>query len=202
MINKILNLTRRRISFFLLIALFCSSNTIAQRLKINGIFEGLGNLNILTRQDTVKGYFQNYREDSFSTIFFIIGQHKCNDTYNIKTFYPSEKDSISGILKIFDSSNLEIILNEEPPGREFSIDGTKGDFNLIENKDWINIGYVNTSKVFLFSKPNEKNKTKKFILQNDCVAELQRKGNWVKVECIARKRNVIGWLHINTIKFL
>ena len=201
-------MNRNKIKIFLVILFSFPIIVIAQKrsISINGIYNGLGSLYIITDNSEVKGYFQNYRgeRNNFSTIFFFVGKRADNNNmiYEIKTFYPGDMDTIKGTCKILNPKNLEITLDETPPGDVFSINHNKDNFEIVKEKNWKGIGYIISNKVRLMPNPNNLKKSISYITKNDCVAILKKDNIWVQVEYIGKNRNRIGWILSEQIKIL
>lgn len=168
------------------------------------MYQGLGELYIVTSGKTIAGFFQSYRGHDFSTIFFIEGKRSQKDktVFSIKTFYPDNRDTIAGTLKIISPEKLEVTLEEVPPGGEFSIHRTRDDFEKVSKKSWRGLGFITEDKVFLSASPGEGNAPKGYIVKNDCVALIDSLNGYSKVEYIGKDRHRIAWIPTSAIRFL
>lgn len=55
---------------------------------------------------------------------------------------------------------------------------------------------VTSEKVFLYSSPEKKSKTKAYLIHNDKVEILAQKDDWIKIRFASRKGPLIRWLYL------
>src|SRR5690242_19433702 len=190
----------------LIIISFSSSPHNSTKYLINGVYQGLGQLNIVTDSIKAFGYFQSYRTNySISTVFFLYGKRlKEPDSliYFITTFYPGEKDTITGKIYVINKRNLFVSLDRVPPGNEFSIDRTKDEFEIVKSKQWKGLGFIKKPQDYMAKSIYDTSKSIGYIIKGDCVALLDCKNGFFKVEYIGKTKNIIGWIPRDDIYLL
>ena len=169
-----------------------------------GIYEGLGSLYIANNNNTITGFFQNYRGSGFSTLFFLHGDisGKSQDSIHIRIYYPPDTaEFIEGFIRLLDSTRLIIKLAETPPGDCFGLDDNESEFSLNKKYDWKEITYIKTKSSYLYFRPSEKERSKSYLVKFDCIAIIERRSDWSKIDFIGKTGLKRGWIKLNTIAY-
>ena len=189
--------------------LFFAMPSFGQTILTYGIF---GELKIAFNQNTNKvnvfyedktGYDEPTGNSKFSCIFYIEGKLVNNKAF-IWTYFPSDRDNITGTLTI-ENKVITVHLQTEHGGcqnvQHFS-DKEPASFTIDEEKPWIQIQYAIKEKVYFYSDLLESSKRNAYILKGNIVYIEKIVGDWVYCSFFGKKTTK-GWIQetdLNTLK--
>lgn len=167
---------------------------------LSGIYQGIGDLYLIERGDFVFGFYQSYRQNSFSTVFFIKGKRinvrpAC---YSIKTFYPVSDDTIRGKLQVLNDREVEVRLERVLDGGEFGFNQISDSFEKVSDLKWSSVGYISQSKS-MFGKHECDSLTKRYLVRFDPVLISRHNSGQVEVFYISKDKLVKGWVNREAI---
>lgn len=177
---------------------------IGGNVCISGVYQGMGQLNLVVNDNRIEGYFQAYRGNDFSTLFFLTGSMAGNEpcAFSIQTFYPGAEDTIKGKITFLNENDVRLDLEKEPPGGEFSIKGTSDDFERSAVKRWKALGFINEEKVFVKAFPGDEKESRGYLVRNNCVAITDSSEGYSKIEYLGKDKVQIAWIPTSAIQLL
>lgn len=181
-----------------------NSLSIGAELGHSGVY---GNLILAVDGKQITGFYSNFRGEykrkapEFSCVFYFRGKFEFGK-YQIIAQYPpgNQEDQIMGILnfaKLDGKAAVFMKLEKEPPGcaNVEPFEFKKGqEFIQTEKGDWKEIRLIQSEKVHLYSFPDMKSRTRKYLVRYDPVRVYQVRNDWVEVEFEDGKQNTKGWL--------
>jgi len=153
--------------------------------------------------DKLSGVFSEQRVGNgtndapqFSCVFTISGTLR-GDHADITTRMPDMSTTIAGTID-FTNEGLGLTLKESHGGCDnVSGDMTREPFTLSrvsEGKDWTGVALIRARKVVLNADPAPTTRRKPYLVGDDPVAILGRKGDWIKASYVAGEKPVTGWV--------
>lgn len=206
----------------LALALFSCTNNKAQKNKVEKNTEILAQalpiisgdydfLSIATDGDQVTGFYSNDRyrgNPDFGCSFYFYGNLTDSIGYRkiaIQTLNPFDLSSKprEGSLKLHseEDTNLSIIANLNDGGcwdphlgwTQISEAPGVG-FELYTRLSLLEIRIVKEEKVYFYSDADKTTKRKAYVIKNDPLFILERKGNWLKAIFRGAKSETTGWV--------
>ncbi len=177
------------------------------QIKSGDYDDGL-NLAYNPKNNLITGFYENYtgldeqtNNPRFSCIFYIKAFYK-KGKIELESYYPlnKEDDMIHGEMKIMNSSTIALKLQEEHGGC-WNVQPFKNEFvtfSLYQNKNWIEIRFINTPKSYFYKNKTEESKQKSYLVKGDIIYIDQIEDKWI--HCIYKaKKTVSGWIKIDTL---
>ena len=131
-----------------------------------------------------------------SCVFLLRGRLE-GDRAKIDTWAPGGKERIAGEL-VFKGNDVMIKLVKDQPGCGMTGDDMVSEFykasGTMKGIGWIGVATVSVERAAFRPAPNAPAPRRPYIVENDPVVILARKGEWVRVTYIGGRKPVTGWL--------
>jgi hypothetical protein len=144
------------------------------------------------------GWNEITKSPMFNCELFIYGEFQGNK-YKIRTWYPGEKESITGELRFVETGGktIEIKLEKEPGGcgnvHPFSREVGEDKFPLDEKGAWSAVRVVSAKKAYFYSRPVSSARKKSYVVRHDSVRLFKSQKGWAEVE-FGTDKKTRGWL--------
>ncbi len=174
-----------KFSFATFVFILLSGFSMAQKVKSGDYGSGL-KLALHPTTQKITGYFEGYsgwEEETkgykFSCVFYLEG-FLTGEKIELSSYYPGEqlKESIAGTIEIVDEKQIKVSLKEEHGGcwnvQHFADEALVLD--LENEKEWLQIAYVNAEKAYFYSDKNVSKKRKQYIVKGNffCIEKIEK----------------------------
>ena len=160
-------------------------------------------LTLVVADNTVTGAFSDASgpvgtggASQFNCVFLLRGKLE-GDRARIDTWAPGEKEHIAGEL-VFKGNDVMIRLAKDQPGCGMTGDGMVGEsYNAARTKEgtgWIGVSIVSAGRAAFRPAPDAAAPRRPYVIENDPVVILARKGEWVRASYVGGRTPVTGWL--------
>ena len=160
-------------------------------------------LTLVVADDAVTGAFSNANgpvgtggAPQFRCVFLLRGKVE-GDRAKIDTWAPGEKEDIAGEL-VFKGNDVMIRLAKDQPGCGMIDANMVSEFYKASRTEtgtgWIDVAIVSAEHAAFRSTPNAPAPRRPYVVEDDLVVILARKGEWVRASYLGGRKPVTGWL--------
>jgi hypothetical protein len=193
----------------MILALALCGTAAAQSKPQSGHYD---TMTMVVKGNAVSGVFSQERGDpragggpQFSCVFLLQGKI-AGDSAKVDTWFPGDAKHIPGTLR-FTPDGATLQLAEDQDGCPMTTGTMVSEpYDMPREKDaaadWTGVALVTAKRSVLRSEPAESAKQTPYIVQDDQVAILGRKGDWVHAKYYGEKKAITGWLPVRDLAVL